>query len=434
MEEMGHMRTRTGWLALLLTAGVALAPTGVRGQEVPPADPVVPLPLYHDRPERGGFYAAAEFMFFRQDNPLKGQVIAVRGLLDFDGSITRDLNGTLVNPTNGGTPVIAPITVLPGGIINFPTVTSGTPQVANFIGSGTPALHADDAGGPLSYQPGVRLTLGWRFEGGVTAEVSWWMLSEAKYQAVATLVPPGLNAGPLLADTFLFSPVYNFPNDFVGPPFKLALGNPNAAYGIWDGASVMQIAFVQRFTQYDITSRIPIFETDYCRCYGLVGMRHVSEWERFTWRTVAEDFNGQADQTDVAIYSNVVSNQMYGPFIGCGNEVYCGHGFAFSLDLKTAGMIDFVHEIAKYERGDIAIASKRAKRQWEFVPEFEASGNIWWYPIEGVQIKVGYDVMEFLNTIGSPDPVNFNYGGLDVNWTHVARFMDGFHAGIGFIF
>src|SRR5262249_2821708 len=71
--------------------GEALPPRVVGGQEVPPlTDPTFPLPLYHDRPEKGGFYAAAEFMYFRQTNPLDHQVIAVRGLLDFDGSITAD--------------------------------------------------------------------------------------------------------------------------------------------------------------------------------------------------------------------------------------------------------------------------------------------------------------------------------------------------------
>src|SRR5438128_7231959 len=122
MEEMADMRTSTIWLALLLTVGVALAPTGVRAQEVPFADPQIPLPLYHDRPEKGGFYAAGEFLFFRQTNPLKDQIIAVRGLLDFDGSITADLNGITFVPTTGAV-IIQP----------------GTPQVGTFIGTGAPA-------------------------------------------------------------------------------------------------------------------------------------------------------------------------------------------------------------------------------------------------------------------------------------------------------
>src|SRR5262249_47929863 len=64
-------------------------PRVVRFQEVPMVtDPTFPLPLYHDRPEKGGFYAAAEFLYWKMKNPLDNQIIAVRGLLDFDGSIT----------------------------------------------------------------------------------------------------------------------------------------------------------------------------------------------------------------------------------------------------------------------------------------------------------------------------------------------------------
>jgi hypothetical protein len=416
------MRTRTSWLALVLTAGAMWTPMSVRGQEVPAlTDPTFPLPLYHDRPEKGGFYAAGEFLFWRQTNPLHNQVIAVRGLLDFDGSITADLNGTVINPTNGQPPIIVP----------------GQPMVGTFLGSGTPALVADQVKGPLSYEPGWRLTAGWRFRDGLAVEFSWMSLVEAKYASGATLVPPGLQAGPLLLDTFLFSPVFNFPNDFAGPPLKLALGNPFAAYGIWNGASVMSIQFVQRFTQYDLNARVPIFETDYCRCYGLAGFRHVSMWERFQWRTVAEDFQGQAGQDDVAIYSNIVSNQMYGPTIGCGNEVYFGHGFSLSLDLRAALMMDFVHEIVRYDLGQenaTAISAKRGAKEYTVVPELDAIVNAWWYPIEGVQVRVGYNLLNFFNTISSPNPVSFNFGNLDPGYSRTYRFIDGFQAGIGFIF
>src|SRR5262245_51081071 len=49
MEEIGMMRTRIGWLALLLTAGLALAPTMARGQDYGIADPVFPIPTYSPR-------------------------------------------------------------------------------------------------------------------------------------------------------------------------------------------------------------------------------------------------------------------------------------------------------------------------------------------------------------------------------------------------
>jgi len=415
MEEMGLMRTRHGWLALLLTAGVALAPTGVQAQEVPPPDYNFPIPTA--RPDKAGFYTAAEFVFYRQTNPIKEQKIAVRGLLDFDGSITADLNGTPILPTNGP-PIIIPGTAVPG----------------HFIGSGATALDAQQVSGPQSYEPGFRLTLGWRFEDKTAIEFSWMTLSESRYGAVASLVPPNLNPGPLLADSFLFAPVFNFPNDFAGQAQKLALGNPFAAYGIWNAANVMSLDFVQRFTQYDVTGRIPVFETDYCRCYGLVGARYVSLWERFAWRTVSENFLGEGGQDDVAIYNNIVSNQMYGPNVGIGSEWYLGNHFAATLEGRAAAMIDFVHEIAKYYRGDFAIGSKRARRDYKLVPELEARAAVYWYPIEGVEVRAGYDLMNFFNTVSAAHPVSFNYGGLDPTYQQTYRLLDGFFAGIGFIF
>ena len=413
------MRTRTGWLALLLTAGVALAPTGVRGQDVPPSDPEIPLPLYHDRPERGGFYFDSEFVFFRQTDPIKHQEIAVRGLVDFDGSISAALNGTLINqPT--APPIIAP----------------GTPQVGKFLGSGSPALFADDVAGGAheTFEPGFRLGGGWRFSDGTTVDFSWMRLAEAHYGAVATLVPPGLNAGPNLADSFLFAPVFNFPNEFAGQPLKLAIGNPNAAYGIWNAASVMSLEFTQRFEQYDLTVRTPFFETECCRTYGLVGLRHTFLWERFYWRTVSEDFLGNSTAADAADYINITSNQLYGPTVGGGFEWYMGHGFALSFEGQAAPLIDFVREIAKYQREDFAIGSKRNIRTYEFVPELQGRANLWWYPIEGVQIRVSYEMMAFFDTLASEDPVSFDYGGLNPTWQKVGRYFDGFSAGIAFIF
>ncbi len=112
------MRTRTSWLALLLSAGLALAPGGARGQDYSPPDPVVPLPLYHDRPETGGLFMAGEFLFFRETNPLKPQTVAYRGLRDFDGSISADINGTTVEPLNGGPPFILPGTGRTRGLLS----------------------------------------------------------------------------------------------------------------------------------------------------------------------------------------------------------------------------------------------------------------------------------------------------------------------------
>jgi hypothetical protein len=470
MEEMGIMRTRIGWLALVLIAGMAQAPAAVwgqeapaadpahrfnggalhpaapgtdlerepgpqapadflsaglvpallapvdsllpprvaRGQEVPPPDPVFPVPLYSPRPELGGFFFNMEFVYMRQTNPLKHQVIAVRGFVDTDGTI----NGT------------------PGA----------------FYGSGQDALNAKQASGPGTYVPGYRFGLGYRFRNGVTTELWYLHLFNARFQAGATLAPPPGQIDPLLANTFLFSPVFNFPTDFAGPlGVDVAPGGPRAAYGIWNAAEEEIIKFEQRLDRWELRFRIPIWETDYDPChnpdklglrlYGLCGFRHTWLWERFQWRVVDRDINGAAGPEDVATYSNVVSQPMYGGFIGWGFEKYLGHGVALTMDLTGVAYINFVREIARFERGDEAVGSKRANREYTIAPEAQAHFNLWWYPIEGVQFRVGYDVIGIFNTIASPEPVDFNFTAPAPRWEHKAvRLIDGFNVGVGFIF
>jgi hypothetical protein len=358
----------------------------------------------------------------RQTNPLKSQTIGVRGLVDFDGSVVADLNGQPFETTTGLT-VIFPGMRVPG----------------TFIGSGRPALQTDDVHGPQTYTPGFNVTLGWRFESGVAVEATWWHLFDAKYSAEATLVPPNLQAGQILEETFLFAPVFNFPNQYSGPPFKIAFGDANAVYGIWNGASIMQLFFVQRFDQFDLTGRIPIFQTDCTRCYGLIGPRLDWFWERFTWRTIALDSAGQASGQDVANYSNIVSNRLYGVHLGCGYEYRLGDTpigtFATSLDLQAAPMIDIVKERAKYELGDRSTAAQRARTEYQASGELQGQFNLWWYPVEGIQVRIGYDAMGFFNTVSSPYPVDFNFGRLNPGWRdNTFRFLDGINAGIGIIF
>ena len=276
MEEMGMMRKKNTWLAILLTVGVAVVANRAQAQEETPIeDPVIPLPLGHDRMSKGGFYVGAEFEYFRQTNPIKDQVVAVRGILDFDGSITADLNGI-------------PVIGISGSTVNLP----GTPVPGTFYGSGTAALNTNQVSGPGTYEPGFKLTAGWRFKDGSAVEFSWFRLNETKYNAVATLVPETLKPGSLLEETFLFSPVFSFPFEFGGAPDKLALGNPLAAFGIWNGADVMSLSFVQRTAIYDISYRIPIYDSEYCRCYGfLVGLVVTcSSGENLGWRTVSAGF------------------------------------------------------------------------------------------------------------------------------------------------
>lgn len=418
------MRTRNGWLALLLTVGWALAPTAVWGQqisyEVPQSDPAFPFPLYSPRPELGGFFFNGEFLYWRQSNPLRSQTVAQLGFVDSDGSITAP---SPAGPFRPGT----------------------------FVGSGLEALNVSQVSGPGTYVPGYRMALGYRFRNGVAAEVIYTHLFNARFSAGATLVPrmnffPFPNQlDPQLANTVLFSPVYAFPADFAGPVGSdLGVGNPQAPFGIWNAADEMLLKFEQRLDRWELRFRVPIWETDYDpihddkrghRVYGMTGLRHTWLWERFQWRTVDRNVLGGAEPADVAIYSNVLSQPMYGPFIGCGYEKYLGHGFSLSLDLSSALYLNFVREIVRYERGDEAVGSKRANREYTIAPELEAHLNLWWYPIEGIQIRVGYDAIGILNTMHSPNPVDFYFPAPAPRFEHrTVRFLDGWNIGIGFIF
>jgi hypothetical protein len=343
-------------------------------------------------------YLDAEFVMFRQTNLLAHQPIAVTGFFDTDGSITG--------------------------------------RVGRFVGNRQPVLFADDVGGPGSYQPGWKVGGGWRFMDGTALEVSWMNLLEANYGAAASLARPFFQGGPHLANTFLTAPVFNFPPEFAGPDHKVSTGNAGATFGIWNAASVMSLQFLQRTVQVDATYRVPIFDTDCWRCYGLVGPRFFWIWEKFRWRTV--DFPSSGDTplpSDVGLYTNIVSNRMYGAYIGGGNEWYLGHGFAVSLDAQASLYLDAVREIAKYETGQKdGPANRRNKVDYNVVPELSANLQLWWYPMEGVQLRVGYDLMAFFNTIAAPQPVSFNYGGLDPAWENKSRLFDGINAGIAIIF
>jgi hypothetical protein len=251
--------------------------------------------------------------------------------------------------------------------------------------------------------------------------------------------------GSLLQNTFLTSPVFNYPPEFIGPAVKLAIPtNPpqlvaGSTPGIWNGSAVQQLLFTQRFDQGELTSRWPIFENECWRSYGLCGARAVIMWERLKWRTVDYDITGLSFQGYNAIYSNITSNRLYGPHIGWGNELYLGStpigAFSVSVDLDAALLMDIVKERAKYELEDRSISAGRARSEYTLAPELAAQVGLWWYPIQAIQVHVGWDLMCFFNTIGSRQPIDFNYGALAPEWNHIpTRFFDGFRAGIGFIF
>jgi hypothetical protein len=415
------MRNRIGWLAWLLTLVGLLAPALARAQEngnyeVPPApgSDYFPYPLGHPRYEEGGIYGFGEFVMWSMRNPLKSQPVAFQGFVDRDGTIAASLN------TNTGS--------------NLPILAG------QFIGSHALALDVSQLNGTSTYMPGFNVGMGYRFKDGVAVEASWIHLWEAKYSATASLQPPGL-PGANQENTFLFSPVFNYPTDYFGPGQKINAPGSNfdAASGLWNGATLMTIEFIQRFDQWQIGGRVPIMDTADWRTYGLLGGRLAWFWERFKWRTVDQNLAGQSNADDVAYYVNVVSNRLWGAYVGFGNECRLGTTpvgeFAISLDLDGAAFFDFVSTEAKYYIGDFHTAASRHAHQ--VAPSGEVSGKLalWWYPYEAIQVRVGYTGMVFFNTYASPRPIDYNYGQLAPSWEHnIVRWVQGVDVGIAFIF
>jgi hypothetical protein len=411
----------------LLVAGAALAPVAARAQtpegplgvgvgspNVAPDFIQAPLPLYSQRPEAGGLYTAAEFVFMHQTRPVRDQTIMVRGFFDSTGFITG--------------------------------------QPGTFVGSGEPALTTGMLG-RTSWEPGYRAEIGYRFANGLAISVSTLRLLKVSYNAGATLVTPFFRANPNLAETFITAPVFNFPVDFAGPPVKTVfdLNNPTTIgpnnisthagsnlFGIWNGASEATEKYQQHYEQYDITGRVPVYSNDFARLYGLVGGRHAWLWERFAWRTVSRDINGGAGPDDAADYTNLISNRMTGPFIGCGQECYLGGGFALSGEATTALLIDRVREKASYERDDVQFTgsgSKDARMEYRVVPNINGNCTLWWYPIQGVQLRFSYNSLMYFNTVTSKFPVGFNYSKIDAPYeTQWFRWIHGFTVGAGISF
>jgi hypothetical protein len=326
--------------------------------------------------------------------------------------------------------------------------------------------------GPNDYQPGTKIDIGYKFENGASISLSWMYLTQHRTLASATSVPFNQAIGVDGADSFMFSPVYGFPPDYAGafgPGFGTGTGTANglgavkigtgsslsatgvvgpatplgnflAAYGIWNGASIETITFLQRVQQYEITWRDVVFESENYRLSYTVGPRFFWIWEKFEWRVSDLDTNGNGGPLDTAIYSNIESNRMYGAFAGFSQECYLGHGFAVSVDLQGAMLLDVVREKALYTTGAkdgiprATAESKRTVTQWNAVPEINGNIQLVWYPIQSVEMRIGYNAMAFFNTISSPQPIDFNYGALTPQYKSTFRLFDGLNAGIAFLF
>lgn len=446
--------------AALIAGWLATSTPILFAQDLASGEPNLPLPLYHARPDAGGFFMSGSYAMYRQTNPIKSQTIAYRGFYAIDG-------------TNLGPQAIV-------GTGTSSTIVASDVPNGTFIGSMADALNTQSVSGPSTYMPGFKVEGGWKFADESSITMGYLWLAKANYSATASLIPPNLNIGPTGSESFISSPVYGYPSQYAGPVNDIiafvdpalaarvtaqggtvptitvptvvdpnasaaapstvpleAFAAPFAAYGIWNAADLMTIEFTQRFQQVELMYRKPVYETDDYRLSAAVGPRFAWIWERFKWTTTDLNAAGNGSQYDAAAYTNIVSNRLYGINAGLMQEWYLGHGFAAQVDIQAALFANIVKERAKYEFSYLKNAtpiSKRSKTVYTIVPEVQPSVGMAWYPVEGIEFRVNYDVMMFFNTIASPNPVNFSWGGLDPTYSSTFRIFDGFNAGLALVF
>jgi len=443
-------------------AGFLIYPTSILwAQDLAPGSPNLPLPLYHARPDTGGFFLSGAYSMYRQTNPIGNQTVAYRGFY-----ATTGIGLGQQNVVGSGA----------SSTISFGDVPAGT-----FLGSGADALNTNSVSGPGTYMPGFTVSGGWKFADESSLTLSYMWLSKANFAATASLIPPpsangtpqgSLGIGPDGANSYVSSPVYGFPTQYAGPLEDIIIGAepdkvsqvasqggtvpsvnlplPNGsvvsipgtlatggAYGVWNAADFMTLEFTQRYQQLELMYRKPVYETDNYRMSALVGPKFVWIWERFKWIATDLDAVGDAGPQDAAAYTNIVSNRMYGANVGFAQEWYLGHGFSAQLDLKAQLFMNIVKERAKYEfsyQKDATPISKRSQTEYTVVPGLQPTIGINWYPVEGIEFKINYDIMMYWNTISSPNPVNFGWGNLDPTYESTFRILDGFNAGLALVF
>jgi Legionella pneumophila major outer membrane protein precursor len=368
-----------------------------------------------------GFYGAVEFMMLNQPRAIGNQGVAYSGFVDSAGLLT------------------------------------GTPGA--FLGTGAERLTTSQFG-RTGWSPGQRLTVGYRLDNGWNFSLSWLHLYDTKYSGGAgTQGPDFFHPGNNLENTFLFAPVFNFSSQFIGPVARNTTGGLiatngffvfGALNGIWNGATDMTILFTQRFDNWDLTGRFPVYETENARSYAMAGARFAWIWERFQWRTSTLGYQVTGlpegappqlvEQADwAARYINSMSQRMYGPFIGTGHEVmlYSGQGGSIGAGVECTGalLVDIVKERVKYEREDQATEAKRGWAQNRIVPNIDISFNLTYQPMDGLTFKAGWNMYNFFNTLYMEKPVGFDFGAIDPTYSKKAwRLLHGCNFGVGYTF
>lgn len=430
--------------------------------------PTLPIPTGGGPGHSAGFYGAVEFIYLTQTRAIGDQTVAYRGLVDSSGRITGipgiylgsgmpalttdqlgktnffpGMNFEIGYKFDDGTRIYASFMQLfqanysDGATLATQYARSDIDQFDTFLVAGVYNFPPQFAGPPRRSR--------FDFQAGIFDEViAAYPISPVfgpppgVFERILERLPVGPNGRPILP---ALPGVITIPGGTlitvrtIPQPGTSEYVPPYATYGIWNGASVMDIKFSQRFTGAEFGMRSPLFQTDYSRVYGLIGGRYAWFFERFTWRTVAYDLFGQTFPEYSATYTNTLSQRLYGPFFGCGHEIFLCNSLSLSLDLTAAPLIGIVKQRAKYKLDTETIQSKRGWNDFIFVPNANGNLNLWWYPYEGVQVRVGYQAQTFYATKYMREAIGFNYSApdpaIDTKWFRV---LHGFNFGVGLFF
>lgn len=459
------MSRRIKWLFAAAVALLGAAPASAQYQlgTTNLAAPVheIPLPVaWGDRDE--GFYFSAEAAVMRINSALRGQNVARRGYVDLDGSIRGNPNGGIVDILDGG-----------GNYVT--TLWTERGPAGAIYGSQEVALNTDEVNKD-QFQPGTRITFGYRMRSGITIEASYMGLTKARSAATSGIVNPSQNAGNDGANAYLYSGFYNFSPYYAGPqreiisdvwlqtlppnnlgtyqPVNLPADVQNlggfavSAYGITNGFELVQISQLLSIHTAELNMRVPVLQVEGTRTYWTGGFRYISTMERF--RMVIEDqgfpdalggpFGGgiidneQRNEWSLR-YTTKQRNNFYGLQTGVGGEAYLFNGFAVSLDSKIGVLAQANRSSVTLNRLDsVEGLVKRTQNYFNMAGLFQGGAYLWWYAHEGVTFRVGYEYLGILGARRMTDPIDYDLGRLSPTARNSYLSLDGFVMGVSFTF
>jgi hypothetical protein len=403
------MRARNNRGAWWLVAILALVPAlaygqGAAGYAPPDRRDWFPLvdhfPLGSTRPEEGGLFLASEFAMYNISNPLKNQRVAVSGFRILDNSLQNQ-----------------------GGFI-----------AGDFIGPGDERLNVQSLRDDTTFQPGFQFTIGWKFRDGASIDLSWMYLNENKFSNGATLLPQNGLVGSDLARTFLYADVYNLPLEYSGAPNRVFGASAFGVFGLWNGASVMTQVWRTRYQMWEINYKWDVIDDEYFRLKGIIGPRFAWFWDKYKLTSVTYAFDNRTGggPEDQGIYSNIVSNRMYGVHCGVQCDQYLGGGWSCITEGQAAAFMDIVKERSKFETGAKyggLPESKYARTEFTVVPQLQASVGLMWFPWENIQLFGKFQGMVFFNTISAPRPMQFDYLRPRPEYESTIRWLAGWQCG-----